>query len=265
MTGRDVTAVVVAWNSQDDLPACLASLAGVAEMLVVDNASRDASAEKARSQGARVISNAENRGFGAAVNQALREARTPLVLLLNPDAVLSPGALDALVAVLDADPTVAIAGPRTRNTDGTIQLSFGPDLTPASERRQQRLVRGIGRRDASVLEEVEALASRGGERDWVSGSCWLARRDELLEAGGFDEAYFLYEEDADLCRRVRGRGFKVVFVPGAEAVHASGRSASQSAGLARREYDRSHLRYYRKWNGALLAFALRVKQAFARG
>jgi N-acetylglucosaminyl-diphospho-decaprenol L-rhamnosyltransferase len=256
-----VTAILVSWNSAADLPRALASLAGrVAEAIVVDNGSSDGSAEAARSQGARVVANPQNVGFARAANQGLREARTPLVLLLNPDAELRPGALEVLARVLESRPGIAVAGPRTRNADGTIQVSFGRDLTPAVERRQRRLVLGVERRDASVLREVEASAAREQTPDWVSGACWLARRDALESVGLFDEGYFLYEEDADLCRRLRAAGWQIAFTPEAEIVHHKGSSALRSAGLAQREYDKSHLRYYRKFNGPLMTAWLRFAQ-----
>jgi len=255
----EVSAVVVCWNSADDLPRSLGSLGSdVAEAILIDNASTDGSADVARALGARVVANAENRGFARAANQGLREARTPLVLLLNPDAELRPGALQALVRALGSRPHAAVVGPRTRNEDGTIQVSFGRDLTPTVERRQRRLVLGVERRDPIVLREVEDSTSREQAPDWVSGACWLARRDALESVGLFDEGYFLYEEDADLCRRLRAAGWEILFTPEAEIVHRKGRSADRSEGLAQREYDRSHLRYYRKFNGGLQTFWLWV-------
>lgn len=261
MTGQDVTAVVVAWNSSADLPRALASVRGrVAEAIVVDNASGDGTAAVARAHAARVISNPENVGFARAANLGLRAAGTPLALLLNPDAELRFGALDALLRVLAARPRVAVVGPRTRNQDGSIQLSFGHDLGPLSERRQRRLVQGVGRRDPEVLRQVEALAARPHDPDWVSGSCWLARRTALEAVGGFDEAFFLYEEDADLCRRLRAAGWEIAYAPDAEVVHRLGGSAEHAGDLARRAYDASHLHYYRKWNSPLATLLLRLWQ-----
>jgi GT2 family glycosyltransferase len=258
MTAGQVTAVVIAWNSRDDLPRALASLAGVAEILVVDNASEDGSADVALSLGARVIANPENRGFARAANQAILAARTPLVLLLNPDAELRPGALAALLRGLAADPRVAVVAPLTRNEDGTVQVSFGPDLGPRAERRQKRLVEGVARRDPRALDVAERLARGPRPPDWLSACCWLARREALLAVGLFDEGFFLYEEDADLCRRLRAAAWRLALVPEAEAVHRLGRSAERSHGRARRAYDRSHLRYYAKWNGPLLTLVLRL-------
>jgi GT2 family glycosyltransferase len=259
VTGSDVTAIVVSWNSSADLPRALASVRGrVAETIVVDNASNDGTPGVAQAHGARLMGNGANLGFAAAANQGLRGAATPLALLLNPDAELRPGALDALLAVLDARPQVAVVGPRTRNEDGSIQLSFGPDLGLVAERRQRRLVRGIRRRDPAILGEVEAQAAAPHDPDWVSGSCWLARRSAVESVGGFDEAFFLYEEDADLCRRLRAAGWEIAFTPQAEVVHRLGGSANQAGDLARRAYDASHLRYYAKHNGPLATLLLRL-------
>ena len=149
-------------------------------------------------------------------------------------------------------------GPRTRSSDGAIQVSTGPDLSLLSEVRQRRLVRGVARRDPAALAEAEALHAVEREADWVSGACLMIRRAAFDAVSGFDERFFLYEEDADLCRRVRTAGWQVVFTPAAEARHALGRSMARTPERARLEYQRSHLLYYRKHCGLLQRAALRV-------
>jgi hypothetical protein len=258
-----VAVVVVSYNTRDDLVACLRSLAGVTlpiEIVVVDNASHDGSAAAARGErpDATVLENAENEGFGRACNRGWRASSAPLVLFLNSDAELTAGALEALAGVLDARPEVGIVGPRTVGADGRIQLSTGPALTPLAEWRQRRLVRGLAEGRPDVLAEVEALASREHEPVWVSGACLLARRAVLEAVRGFDELFFLYEEDVDLCVRARAAGWRVAFSPAATVRHGLGRSMARSAGRAALEYHRSHLLYYRKHNGALAAFSLRL-------
>ncbi len=259
-----VTAVIVSYNTRDDLRRCLSSLRDHAElpcrMVVVDNASADGSADMVQAEfpEARLIRNRENVGFSRANNQGLREAAGPYVLVLNSDAALIPGALPALVALLDARPRVGALGPRTLNPDGSVQVSFGPALTPLAEWRQRRLVRGVKRRDAEALAEAEARAALESEPDWVSGSCLLARKEALDTVGGFDETFFLYEEDVDLCLRLRRAGWSVVFTPAATVVHHLGRSMQADPARAGLEYHRSHLRYYRKHNGALLTSCLRI-------
>jgi N-acetylglucosaminyl-diphospho-decaprenol L-rhamnosyltransferase len=201
-----------------------------------------------------------NLGFAAANNRALAQARAPRALLLNSDAEVRPGAVERLVQALDADPGLALVGPRTLSSDGTIQLSWGRDLRPRAEWRQRRLVRALARHDARTSARVEAQARLTHEPDWLSGSCLLARTAALRQSGLFDEGYFLYEEDADLCLRLRRAGWRVRFEPGAEVVHHQGRSgaAAGPGGRALVEYHRSHLRYYARHNGLLLTTALRL-------
>jgi N-acetylglucosaminyl-diphospho-decaprenol L-rhamnosyltransferase len=258
-----VAVVVVSWNSREDLPGCLRSLEAGGqplEVVVVDNASADGSAAAAREAlpSARVIEAGANLGFGRASNLGWRATRAPYVLFLNPDAAIAPGAIEVMAGVLDTRPEVGIVGPRTRNADGTPQLSFGPDLTPLSEWRQRRLVRGVRARDPHLLAEVEALSAREHEPAWVSASCLLTRRALLERLDGFDERFFLYEEDVDLCLRARKAGFRVLFLPRAHLIHGLGRSMERAGSRARDAYDRSHLLYYRKHLGVGWTALLRV-------
>lgn len=263
-TAPRVAVVVVSYEVRETLLAGLRELgrdAGLpAETVVVDNASRDGSADAVRAAfpRARVLANAENVGFARASNQGAEATSAPLLLFLNPDARLDPGALAALAALAEERPRVGIVGPRTRGADGRIQVSTGPDLSLAAEWRQRRLVRGVLRAEPRWLAEAEARHSREHEPGWVSGACLLARREAFLAVGGFDERYFLYEEDADLCRRVRAEGWRVLFTPAAQARHALGESMARAPGRARLEYHRSHLLYYAKHNGLLQRAALRA-------
>jgi N-acetylglucosaminyl-diphospho-decaprenol L-rhamnosyltransferase len=262
--------VIVSFEAREALLACLASLRANAslpiETVVVDNASTDGSAEAVRAahREAVVIANAENVGFARACNQGWRVSRAPHVLFLNPDAEVTPGAVETLARILEERPDVGAAGPRTRSADGTIQVSTGPDLTPFAELWQRRLVLAVARRDAAALAEAEDLHSREQEPDWVSGSCLATRRTALEAVSGFDERFFLYEEDADLCRRLRGAGWRVIFTPAAEVRHRLGLSMAKAPRRAGLEYHRSHLLYYRKHNGLLARAALRLLLA-ARG
>lgn len=257
-----VAVVVVSYEARDTLLASLAALrehAGLpVELVVVDNASRDGSAEAVRERHpeALVIANGDNAGFGRACNQGWRASRAPLVLFLNPDAEVAPGAVATLAALLDERPEIGAAGPRTRSADGTIQVSTGPDLGWIAEAGQRRLVRAVARRDPRALAQAELRHSLEHEPDWVSGSCLIARRAALEAVSGFDDRFFLYEEDADLCRRLRAAGWRVVYTPAAEVRHQLGRSMAKAPGRARLEYHRSHLLYYRKHNRFLSRAAL---------
>jgi GT2 family glycosyltransferase len=258
-----VSAVVVSYNTRDELLRCLQSLRAVTvplEVLVVDNASGDGSAAAVRTAfpEARVLENPENVGFGTACNRGLREARGEFALLLNSDAEVRPGTVEALLDVLRARPDVAIAAPRTIGSDGRPQVSFGSDLGPWSEWSQSRLVRGVREGRPEALRQAASRSAEEAEVDWVSGACLLARRAVLADVGYFDEAFFLYEEDADLCRRVRQAGHKVLHTPRAEVLHHLGRSMARAPERARLEYDRSHLLYYRKHNPAWQTLLLRL-------
>jgi GT2 family glycosyltransferase len=277
LSGPRLAVVVVSYEARESLEDALRALredaAEPVELVVVDNASTDGSARAVRDlhPEARLIANAENVGFGRACNQGWRASSAPLVVFLNPDAEVAPGALAALANLLETRPEVGAAGPRTRSADGTIQVSTGPDLGWIAEVRQRRLVRAVARRDPAALARAEARHAVEHEPDWVSGSCLVVRRAALEAVRGFDERFFLYEEDADLCRRLRLAGWRVVFTPGAEVRHHLGRSMSRAPQRARLEYHRSHLRYYAKHNGALSCAALRALLAaraaggFARG
>jgi GT2 family glycosyltransferase len=264
MSPPRVSAVVVSFEAREDLSACLDSLDAHGgrglETIVVDNASADGSADLVAQAHprARLLRNPENAGFGRACNQGAAAAAGDSLLFLNPDARLTPGALDALLRVLDEDARVGIVGPRTVHEDGRPQLSFGPALGLLAEWRQRRLVRGVRRRDPATLAQVETMTATASDPDWVSGSCLLVRRRAFEQVGGFDEAFFLYEEDVDLCVRARAAGWSVRFEPRAVVRHALGRSMARTPDRAGIEYHRSHLRYYRKHNGPAATAALRA-------
>jgi N-acetylglucosaminyl-diphospho-decaprenol L-rhamnosyltransferase len=259
-----ISAVIVSYNTRDTLVACVSALEHEAmlpfEVIVVDNASGDQSAEAVVliHPLVRVVRNADNRGFAAACNQGLRLSRAPYALLINSDAEVRAGAVETLVAVLDTQPGVALAGPRTLNAGGTVQLSFGPDLTPWNEWRQRRLVEGIRRRDPEILRVVDEQAGQDHEPAWLSGSCLLARRSALESVGLLDERFFLYEEDVDLSLRLRKAGWRLAFTAHAEVVHRLGASMEATPSRSRLEYHRSHLLFYRKHHGPLLTGLLRL-------
>lgn len=261
-----VDIVIVSHNTRDDLVACLRSVAehpptALGTIYVVDNASTDGSVEAARRacRTATIIPLASNVGFGAANNVALRRARSPLVLLLNSDAMVRPGAIDSLVARLLATGAAA-AGPRIVDAGGRPEISFGPMLSPWNELRQAWWQRQAAASSPAARARVARHLSRERPVDWVTGACLLVRREAATAAGLFDERFFLYEEDVDLCAALRARGGTVLFTPEAEVVHRRGRS---SAGTTSRvHYDRSHLAFYRKHAPAwapLLQLWLRVR------
>ena len=257
--------VIVTFNSANEVDACLASLAEGRssvdrEVVVVDNASPDGTAGSVRARwpGVRVLDAGRNLGFAGASNMGIRQTFGELVLLLNPDTVVRPGALDALIAALDGRADAAVAGPRLVDADGRAELSFGSMIGPLTELRQKLLVKGHDRGMPLVSTYVERLTRQAREVDWVSGACLLVRRADAEAIGLLDERYFMYAEDVDFCAAIRARGRTVLFVPGAEVVHLRGRSVTSRPRVTEMAYRRSQLAFYAKhhphWAPVLRAY-----------
>ncbi len=227
--------VIVSYNTCEDTLRCLRSIhdaapKGLGRVWVVDNASTDGSVGAVRTAfpSVQVVALDRNVGFGAANNVALRQATAPLLLFLNSDTVAPPGAIDALVERLEATGVVA-AGPKLIDRDGRPEVSFGPMLSPVAEAVQSLRVRAASRGAAVARRYIDRLVGREREVDWVTAACLLVRRDSALAAGGFDERFFLYEEDVDLCASLRDRGGRILFTPRAVITHLRGQSGGASA------------------------------------
>ena len=248
--------VIVTYNSSREIDLVLGSLtrhvpATSHEIVVVDNASSDRTLTIVREKWpeVRVIESGVNLGFAAANNRAIRTSAAELVLLLNPDTQVPAGAVDRLVAQLDARTDVAIVGPRIIDGRGRAELSFGAMISPLAEARQKVLVWGNDRGVAPIVSTVDRMTRRTREVDWVSGACLLIRRSDLDLVGLLDERFFLYTEDVDLCAAVRARGRKVLFAADIQIEHLRGRSAGATTAVA---YRRSQLAFYEKHHPAWL-------------
>lgn len=248
--------IIVTYNSARDIDTVLRSLTEPApavshEILVVDNASTDGTASRIRSTwpGVRLIESPGNLGFAAANNRGIRESSSELVLLLNPDTRVPAGAVDRLVAHLDAQQDIAIVGPRIVDGEGRAELSFGAMIAPLTELKQKMLVVGNDRGVAPIVSMVDRMTRQTREVDWVSGACMVVRRADLEAVGLLDERFFLYTEDVDLCASVRARGRHVRFAADVEIVHLRGRSAGATTAAA---YRRSQLAFYAKHHPAWL-------------
>jgi GT2 family glycosyltransferase len=268
---RDVTIIIVSFNTWKELEACLASIAAWPPSIphrvtVVDNASSDGSPEAVRRAwpGVRLIASDRNLGFAAANNLGIRDASTEFVLLLNSDTVVPAGAIDALVRALESDPGAVAAGPRLVGRDGRPEISFGPMMGPFNELRQKALGRLYDRGAGAAVARVERMSARRHYPDWVSGACLLVRRADALAAGLLDERYFLYAEDVDFCAALRGLGRRILFTPDAEVVHLRGASRRARREETDRAYRRSQIAFYEKhhprWAPLLRAY-LRVRGA----
>jgi len=263
----DVSIIIVSFNAREDLERCLASLRAAPpavshEIIVVDNASTDGSAEAARRYSdVRLIEAGSNLGFARATNIGIRASTGTNLLLLNSDTIVPPHAVDRLVDELQRHPDVAIVGPRLVGADGRAELSFGRMIGPFNELRQKLLVRGQARRVPLMSSLVERMTRRTYSPDWVSGACLLVRRSDAESVSLIDERYFMYTEDVDFCAAIRARGRRVLFVPAVEIVHLRGRSAATASAATQSAYRRSRLAFYEKHHPAwapLLRLYLRV-------
>ena len=289
----DLSIIIVSWNVRDLLRACLNSLTNderrttndvaevssfilrpSSEIIVIDNASSDDSAAMMAAEfpAVRLMANAENVGFTRGNNQGLAVARGRYVFFLNPDTEVVGDALLTMVAYLDAHPEVGTLGPQLCYGDRSLQSSrrrfptFATALfesTPLAwhwpsnpwARRyrmedQGSVIRGQG---ADVTP-----AQIGQDVDWVVGAALMVRREVLAQVGGFDEAYFMYSEELDLCRRIKEAGWQIVYLPTAQIIHHEGKSSEQVVAARHIRFQTSKVRYFRKFHGPFPAEALRV-------
>lgn len=284
MMSADVTAVVVSWNTREHLARTLAALAHAAdglrvETIVVDNGSTDGSPAMVAEHfpRARLIQNPVNVGFGRACNVGAASGTGRAILVLNSDCELAPGALGAMLRTLDADPGLGAVFARLVNGDGTLQPSVHEALpTPWSYAgdvlflspllyalyRAPRLARVL-------LRGTRARHARARDVAWAGAACVLVRRKAFEAVDGFDERFFMYMEDVDLCARLGAAGFRLRFLPEAVAVHHWGVSAARSETSVLRHAYASRIAYFDKhfpgWGGgvagALVSAELAVRAA----
>lgn len=258
--------IIVNWNVRDLLRSCLRSVQGEiepdqAEIIVVDNASADGSVAMVEDEfpNVRVLANAYNAGFSAGNNQGLEMAQGRYVLFLNPDTEVRPGALKRLQAFIDQRPQVGCVGPRLLNPDGSTQSSRRsfPRLSLAFVESTvlQRYLRRLPALRRFYRED--SPDDRPQQVDWIVGACMLLRREALDLVGGFDERFFMYSEEMELCYRLRRAGFEVWFVPEAEVMHHEGASSRQDLFRRNVNFHESRYRFFRKHQGLAPALALR--------
>jgi N-acetylglucosaminyl-diphospho-decaprenol L-rhamnosyltransferase len=200
-----------------------------------------------------------NLGYGAAANRGVAATTLPSVLVCNPDLEVGPGALAGLAGVLAADPRCALVGPLIREPGGARYPSARrfPTLTDAAGHALFGMFAPTNRFTRSYQEARLETATGGPERvDWVSGACFLVRRSAFEQVGGFDEAYFMYAEDVDLCWRLGRAGWRVAYLPTAEVTHSQGVSTDRHPYRMIIEHHRSLLRFAARsskgWRRAIL-------------
>lgn len=227
--------IIVSWNVQQDLRACLDSLAPNGdtphEIIVVDNASADGTVEMLPRNYPHVtlIANADNRGFAAANNQGLEIARGRFLLLLNPDTIVPAGALATLVAFAEAHPEAGVVGPRLLNADGSLQHSCRRFPTVRAALFRHTFLGRLFPEAHWMREYLMSDWSHDEPRavDWVSGAALLIRREAFTQVGGLDAAFYWGSEDVDYCWRMHRAGWQVLYTPQPAITHLIGRSTDQ--------------------------------------
>jgi GT2 family glycosyltransferase len=257
MSVPNLSISIVSLNTCDLLRKCLASLYGSAgqiavEVIVVDNHSNDATRAMllAEFPQVRLIQMDRNEGYTRPMNLGLRGGQGRYLMQLNPDTVVQPGMLDALLAFMDAHPQVGICTPKVLNRDGSLQMqcrrsaarpwdvityfSGLSKLFPHSRLFGRYLMTYMGEDDTYPVEAV-------------SGSCMLIRRAVVEQIGYLDESYFAYQEDSDFCFRARQAGWEIYYVPAGRLVHFGGHGGSLHQpyqGIV--QWHRSYYLYYRR-------------------
>lgn len=236
ITCNSVSIVIVSFNTAPQLRRCLAALPAESEVIVVDNASTDGSAEMVKSEfpGVRVIENEENLGFGSANNYGMRLSTRPLTLFLNSDAYAEPGAIASLTALF-ADQSVSAGGGRLLNPDGTLQRSSARDLTLwrvfLEQTYLERIFGGYWTTDPDWTDPIEV--------DQVMGACLMIR----TASAEFDERFFLYCEDTELCSRLKRLG-RILYVPDAVFIHELGTSSKREPWIGIARYNAGKELYF---------------------
>ena len=250
-----IDVVVVSYNSRDTLRACVEPLAGLdgVTVIVVDNASPDQSLEAITDLPIRTVAAERNHGFAVGCNLGVAAGNAPFVLFLNPDAYISEASLRRLADVLVSEPDVGIVGPRTMAGDGTLVATMRRYQRVGSVWATALFVHRVLKRAAWANEIVKSddPYEHAAYPEWLSGGCLLARRSIIESVGGFDEGFFLYNEDMDLCVRVSAARYKIRYEPTALAVHEGGRSAPRTGLYA--VLARSQMRFARQHAGAVSA------------
>jgi N-acetylglucosaminyl-diphospho-decaprenol L-rhamnosyltransferase len=255
----DVDVVVVSFNSRGHLRACVEPLAGAegVHVIVVDNASTDGSLEAIADLPVAAIALDENRGFAYGCNTGWHRGNAKSVAFLNPDAQIDTITLGRLECVLD-DRAVGLVAPKLLHADGSVDISQHrfPTLISTYARALflHRLFPGASWAADDIKEPVAYEAP--SSPDWIGGACLLIRRSLLEELGGFDEGFFMYCEDVDLCRRIRDAGLDVRYEPSAVAFHEGGRSTPKGSMLP--VFAASRVRYVAKHRGSAAAAVERI-------
>jgi GT2 family glycosyltransferase len=255
---HDLAIIIVNWNGGTVLLQALDALHRAlegrkAQVLLVDNASTDSSADDVHHQFSQIalIRNATNLGFGAANNKGFAQAHGRYVLVLNPDVQINRAALGTLVQFMESHPRSGACGPGILEANGRTASPWCArrDPHPLDVFFEYAYLYRLFPHQRFLARYVMGDWDHASDRqvDALSGACMLVRREVIERVGGFDEGFFMYGEDLDWCRRIRQGGWQVWFVPGATVLHTGAHSTRQIGDHGARWAVASHLRYFRKW------------------
>ena len=274
----DLSIIVAARDARPYIERTLGALSATGhELIVVDCASADGTAAFVRDRfaGVRLVELDVNPGYGSALNEGVRFASGGYFLLMNADAWPLSGAVEQLVAFADAEPSAGAVGPRLLNPDRSLQRSVRGFPTLWRLATEYFFLRWLAPRSRLV----NAYYGAGFDHDSVTdaeflvGAVLLMRRQAFEDVGGFDPSFFMFNEEVDLCYRLRRRGWRVVFFPGAEFIHMGGASTRLDLPRMYCEQLRSHVRFLRKHYGLrradqgrrLLLWAMRLRALVFHG
>jgi GT2 family glycosyltransferase len=271
VTSAAISAVVVYYRTPRALAECVGALARQGlppgRIVVVDNsACEEGRAAPPSDGGFTWVRSARNCGFGSACNLGALRSDAPFLLFVNADVSVCPGALDSLLARAQHEPRLGAVAPRVLDAGGAIELNARrfPRLRTGVLGRASRAT-NLLRRMGHLPRDLAAAQRAAGPVDWVSGACMLVRRDAFDAVGGFDEGYWMYWEDADLCKRLADAGWETWFEPAAVVRHATGSSGTSRRTV--RAFHESAARYYsrhvarRRLSRRLAAVALRARSS----
>ena len=273
-----VSVVVVSYNVRSHLERCLSVLeGGPDEVIVVDSASTDGSASLVRERfpGVRLIDLATNDGYGAAANAGIGAAGGDYLLVMNADAWPVGNAVERLAEFVAAEDGVGVAGPRLLNEDSSLQRSVRGFPTLWRLATEYFFLRWLAPRSRQLNSFYGAGFDHETihDADFLVGAALLLRRRAVEVVGGFDPGFFMFNEEVDLCYRIRKAGWRVTFFPGAEFVHVGGASTRLDWNRMYREQIRAHLLFVAKHYGPrqaerarrMLVWAFRIRALVFRG
>ena len=264
---NSISIILVNYNGVDVLIDCLNSLEKFipqdnCEIIVVDNNSQDNSVDIINDKfpHIKLIKLPKNVGFGSGNNAGAKVAKGEFIFLLNTDTILESNILPHLIELMSENPDIGVIGPKLLFPDGSFQISFSPEISLKGEFAARKLHKNA--ENKNKLHIIEQDFQNIQEVDIVVGAAFFIRADLFNLLGGFDEKFFMYFEESDLCQRVRNKGYKVLYTPYVSLIHIRGYSVKKISNKMAVEYRRSQIYYYHKHRPRRERLILRIYLLF---